>query len=40
MASDTSEKWEFTKWWKRQNKVSVFFNGACKGNPKIDEAGG
>ena len=40
MASDTSEKWEFTKWWKRQNKVSVFFDGASKGNPRIVGAWG
>ena len=40
MASETSGKKEFTKWWQRQNKVSVFFDGASKGNPGIAEEGG
>ena len=26
---------EFSEWWQRQNKVSVFFNGASKGNEGI-----
>ena len=33
-------KKEFSEWWQRQNKASVFFNGASRGNPRIAEAGG
>ena len=25
---------EFSKWWKIKNKVSIFFDGASKGNPE------
>ena len=31
---------EFTKWWKKKNKVSIFFDGASKGNPGKFGAGG
>ena len=24
---------EFSEWWQRKNKVSIFFDGASKGNP-------
>ena len=30
----------FLELWQRQNKASVFFNGASKGNPRIAGAGG
>ena len=33
-------KTKFLEWWKRKNKVSVFFNGASKGNSGIVEVGG
>ena len=33
-------KKEFSEWWQRQNKVSVFFDGASKGNLGIAGAGG
>ena len=33
-------KKEFSEWWQIQNKVSVFFDGASKGNPGISKAGG
>ena len=31
---------EFSEWWKLKNKVSIFFDGASKGNPRKDGAGG
>ena len=41
----TKPKWkmrllekEFSEWWQRQNKVSVFFDGASKGNLGIAKA--
>ena len=34
-----SEK-EFSEWWQRKNKVSIFFDGASKGNPRKAGAGG
>ena len=34
-----SEK-EFSEWWQKKNKVSIFFNGASKGNPGKDGVGG
>ena len=33
-------KKEFSEWWQRQNKVSVFFDGASKGKSGIAEARG
>ena len=33
-------KKEFSKWWQKQNKVSLIFNGASKGNLGITEVGG
>ena len=29
----------FSEWWQSQNKVSIFFNGASKGNPRIAGVG-
>ena len=34
-----SEK-EFSEWWQRKNKVSIFFDGASKGSPGNVGAGG
>ena len=34
-----SEK-DFSDWWQRNNKVSIFFDGASKGNPGNAGAGG
>ena len=34
-----SEK-EFSDWWQFKNKVSIFFDGASKGNPGKVGAGG
>ena len=31
---------EFSEWWQRQNKASVFFDGASKGTMGIPRAGG
>ena len=31
---------EFSEWWQRQNKASVFFDGPSKGNSRIGGAGG
>jgi hypothetical protein len=31
---------DFQKWWKNQGKVTLFFDGASKGNPRILGAGG
>ena len=39
MAGQTFRK-EFSEWWKIENKVSIFFDGASKGNPGKDGAGG
>ena len=33
-----SEK-DFSEWWQSQNKVSVFFDGASKGNMEIARVG-
>jgi hypothetical protein len=31
---------DFQKWWKNQGKVTIFFDGASKGNPGTSGAGG
>ena len=31
---------DFKKWWKNQDKVMIFFDGASKGNPRISGVGG
>ena len=31
---------EFSEWWQLKNKVSIFFDGASKGNLGKTEAGG
>ena len=33
-------KREFSEWWQMKNKVSIFFDGASKGNPGKAGAGG
>ena len=39
MACDTSGK-TISEWWQRKNKVSIFFDGASKGNLGKARAGG